>query len=549
MAYVSKSTFQQMVNQSGAKPGDVVRNLLQQGHQIEGYDQFKQQQQTAAAPQESSNPVSGAFDWLHKNTQGFRDWIDNTAEKTGLNAGARAVQNAYQYTKNSNPIVGAVLNWNEGLSNAGAYAVPAVAQGLGNQVKALGDITGIKPLSDVGSGIKGVGDYTADAATQSGFNPNSFSGEAGRFLGNLGSQVPAMAAGSALLSKAGTGASALGASDKVVNAGKFIGGSLLGTEAATTSNQGRLADPVEMGRGLVFDTALLGIGKFLGKGGKSLMEQTIPLTPNQRGELQRRGVDLGENLLKDVGFVKNKDDYLKKLSSAVSTYDDQLTKEATKVSTAANIKKVGATATKLTEDLDAGLADEVDRIIRRAPESDIPRIQEAYAEELAAVKKRLQQELGNSPVGPNRLIKVKRIFDGKINYDKTNPIANVKDSINKAVADKARELLDAFSPNITNINAKMGPLIEAASALRKKGGYSGFLSDVVAGSGGFGGGGVPGALKAILGKRLMQSLPGRTGIATGLGALGKILQQNKPISPVSGSAILKNLLTPTVRTF
>lgn len=553
MAFISKSTFQNMVKSSGTKPGDVVRTLMSQGHQIEGMDQFqKQAAQPAAQNNQSSNPLTGALDWLHKSTQGLREGIDKWGDQSGANKWAGNVTQDYQKFKEQIPGAGATLNTLEGVGNVGANAVPAFAQGIGNQMKAVGDFTGIGALSGAGSNVTGFGDYVKNI---NGADQNSFSGQAGNFLGNLASQVPAMVGGSKLVQGAGnllgqgltrgTQVAQIGGNvNKAVNAAKFLGQSALGTEAATASNQGRLASSGELAAGAALDTGMLGLGKVLGGIGKGIMGNTIPTTPTQKALLQNRGIDIGENLIKDIGFVKNKADYIPKIQAAVKKYETQLDQEIVNSTKVSKIVKMNVKPKTFTSAIEGELSGDVKKMIDQAPLSEASKIQAAFDEELSAVQSHLKKELGGYDVTPRRILKIKRYFDGKINYDKTNPIMNVKDAVNKAVADKARALLDQVSPGITNINAKMGPLLEALGTLRKKGGYSGHLGDLTAAAGGFAGGGLLGAAKAVVTKRIAGSVPVRTGAATGAYNLGKILQKVKPLNPLSFSALGKNIVQP-----
>lgn len=346
--------------------------------------------------------------------------------------------------------------------------------------------------------------------------PEGFLQKAGAFAGEM---APSIAAGG-LATKALTGLPGLASKGGQLAA--LVGGGGVTTTGAAITGEGRLPTMKELGKGAAIDVGTLGLGKFLRGAGKGIAERIVPLARGRKGTLAQRGVDVAQSVIEEIGPTATRKGLVKKASKRIAEYGDELSE----VLEQAKLRGRTMKAENLTKNLKQETSSLLDDFLKKSPESDVPRLREAIEEELRAVSKKI----GRGKITPKRVNELKKYFDGKINYNRLDPITNVKAAVNKQVADNARNALSKMSPRIKELNSSMAPLIEMRNALTQKGPYSSYLTDIIALSGGAGarigeglGEGIGSGLKALALKKILTGTPAQTGLATGLFRGGQIL--------------------------
>lgn len=297
--------------------------------------------------------------------------------------------------------------------------------------------------------------------------------------------------------------------------------SLIGTGASTAAMEGRLPTPIEAGAGLGVDTVLAGAGKLFKGIRDASYSNVLRQTPTDKKYLAERGIDVGEELTRSVGFAPTRASFEKKLITALQKQGASLDEAIKLADEMGNVYDSGL-LTKGLDKVDEVAAD----LLKKSARTDKKQVVEKYLAELGAAK----AEIPKGQLTTSQLVEQKRIADAIVPYDKKNPIVNATALVNKKIADNARALLpDAVSVE----NAKYAPLQALTDIMRNRPTTSGLAGDIV---GMAAGGDMKSKLINVLAQRVYRTPAIQTGVATIANSLSR----------VAGKDISKTILKNTV---
>lgn len=457
--------------------------------------------------------------------------------------------------------MGALNTAARGIQEAGAGGLKTFSEGIGNTAKAV--TQGLSAYSDATSGrtfapqqykdaVNAPLNFVGDAAQNTGkwlgsnvenvqkkmgLNTNSGAAQVGGFLGNLAAQVPSMVLGSK-------------ATDAIKGANPGfirglmgdVGGGAIATQGMTAANEGRFADSNELASGGAIDVASNVLGGGLNKLARNAYNKVLGLSRGEAGKLAEKGVDAAkalaekgyvsaskEGLAKKVGkdvkkMAENLDNLIKKTTGKKVTAADLVEGVRTKVLQSPKLKPKFGEMASVEKQIKTAL-DEFEKTVGN-------RTKILNLEEVQNLKKKL----GNSLSGM-----LSRSGDAK---------GTAKELVNDVIRDNSKNVIETNVKGAKEINKKMAPLIEAKKVLKKKGDYSGYLTDTLLGSA-IGGGSLASgkdpnealwdAAKTIAAKRFIQAPIGRTLRGSVLGKASKIVS-----SPVT-QQFLKNMIIPRIK--
>lgn len=257
-----------------------------------------------------------------------------------------------------------------------------------------------------------------------------------------------------------------------------------------TAAGGELPTKGEVGLGLLLDGIAAPISKGVGKIGDWSFSRLIPTTPTQKGKDLVKGLDMGE-AVSSTGITYSKKSLMSKLQKQISELGRQLD-DKLEEAMQSEIKSSGATKTYKIEDItdkvknslltDRGLIKKMQLtpIEISGATKTVDEVTDAYNElfsgkemnvkDLQALKVTIQQGLKN-------------YFDKAVDAKLA-----IKDTTEDSIRAKIKDIIADAVPETEAINKRLAPLFEATGRLKKKGGYSGYLTDLLAG-GFFAGGG------------------------------------------------------------
>jgi hypothetical protein len=265
----------------------------------------------------------------------------------------------------------------------------------------------------------------------------------------------------------------------------------------------------------------------LGKLGDGFFARLIPSTPLQRAKELRRDMDLGKEI-SQTGVSFSKKQLLGKIKTKINILGKQLdsavgdSKAARSFEDVANNAKKTIEETKLSKTLQLSPLDLDDA--KKTIDETLGKYAEKYAGKMLSPveQQQLKRDLGDG------LIKV---FDRRMGA----PVKARAFTETKLYG----ELADFLEKNVKGykaLNKKLAPLLESSDRMLKKGGYSQYLTDIVAGSvvGSTGGsilsdpvGFAKSAMLGILLKRGANSVAANTIAGTASKQVGKALSSPK----------------------
>lgn len=297
--------------------------------------------------------------------------------------------------------------------------------------------------------------------------------------------------------------------------------SLVGTGASTAAMEGRLPTPLEAGAGLGVDAFLAGAGKLFKGIRDASYSNVLRQTPSDKRYLAERGIDVGEELTRSVGFAPTRASFEKKLITALKKQGANLD-DAIKMADEMGAAYDSGLLTKGLDKVDEVAAD----LLRKSARTDKKQVVEKYLAELGAAK----AEIPKGQLTTSQLVEQKRIADAIVPYDKKNPVVNATALVNKKIADNARALLPE---GVSVENSKYAPLKALADILEKRPTTSGLAGDIV---GMAAGGDMKSKIINVLAQRVYRTPAVQTGIATIANNLAK----------VAGKDVSKTILKNTV---
>jgi hypothetical protein len=316
-------------------------------------------------------------------------------------------------------------------------------------------------------------------------NYDSGAGQFGGVVGSLASQVPAVMTGSGLTHQLSTGAK--GVLPAAQNLGAIVAGGSIGTQGITAATEGRLANQEELLAGGAIDAGMSLLGGGLGKLSKNAYRKILGLTNKEHANMSKRGLDLAGELSKKGYISTTKEGLAKKANKDVTRLtkqlDDLIAKaDAGDPSSKALLRygqKVGVTADDLTKDI-------------RTKVLNDPRLKPKFGE-MKSVQKQLDtvmEEFKRTVGDRNLTLADTQFLKKKLGNSLTNLLSKAGDAkgtarelANDVIRDNAKLIVEQNVKGAAKLNAKMRPLIEASKQLKKKGDYSGYLADVIIGSG------------------------------------------------------------------
>lgn len=327
-------------------------------------------------------------------------------------------------------------------------------------------------------------------------------------------------------------ASALGFTPKLAQlAGKTAGftGDVLATTGVNAVQEGRAPTMQDVaGNALLSGGIQLG-GKLIGGIGKGFMNQLMGATKGERAVLEKRGADVYKSLADDVGVTLTKKGMAKKASTAIKKYVPERTAILNKLDDAGVKVSPQEMMARLNPN---SVAKELDDIIQSTTFTGKKKVLKDIDTEIKYIKKMV----GDKPLTPSRVHELRQMFDKPVNWDKLNPADKAAVAVNKIVADNARGILDKISKGqVTAVNAKIAPLAQL-SKLAQKGEYSKTLGDIISASGGFGSGGIKGAVTGVALQRILRHPATQSLLGVGLYKTGKKLLNQRFIRLLMGAA-------------
>lgn len=297
--------------------------------------------------------------------------------------------------------------------------------------------------------------------------------------------------------------------------------SLIGTGASTAAMEGRMPTPLEAGAGLGIDSVLAGAGKLFKGIRDASYSNVLRQTPTDKRYLAERGIDVGEELTRSVGFAPTRASFEKKLITALQKQGANLD-EAIKLADDMGNAYDSGLLTKGLDKVDEVAAD----LLRKSARTDKKQVVEKYLAELGAAK----AEIPKGKLTTSQLVEQKRIADAIVPYDKKNPVVNATALVNKKIADNARAMLPE---GVSVENAKYAPLKALNDIMFKRPTTSGLAGDIV---GMAAGGDLKSKIINVLAQRVYRTPAIQTGIATIANNLAK----------VAGKDVSKTILKNTV---
>ena len=273
------------------------------------------------------------------------------------------------------------------------------------------------------------------------------------------------------------------------------------------------------------------VGAGLGQAGRTAKQalfggrQVIPTTPTQAARDIARGLNIGE-AISGTGISLSRKSLLNKLGALTGSIGKELDEAVKAAPTTA-----GATMQSLT------------RSVRDKILND-PKI---YSKLGATPIERtgIQQKVGEILSSYNNLFGTKKLTVPQLQALKVDLGSGLKKEFQKAVGaaqrikpatemelrNQLKKAIEKFAPATKEINKKLSPLIVARDRLASKGQYSGYLTDIIAGSAAATGGPsifedpgqyIQNALSGVALKRGLTSTAARTGMGTLAGQVEKL---------------------------
>lgn len=318
--------------------------------------------------------------------------------------------------------------------------------------------------------------------------------------------------------------------------------------AVTTVQEGELNPTVAAG------SAIAGGFGAIGKAGKlasnALFASAIPSTITQKGISMAEKLGLGEAFAKDVGFRLSKKGMLNKAQKQITKYSNKLDTAIAQVEKASPKKLVGL-SNKLGFTADDIIGDEfLEQVISH------PLLKLKFGD-IQPARKAINQVLTEaraSMAGKALKLSDVQLLKKDLGQSLTKFFAKQKDAVgtakeiaNDIIRQNAKNIIERNVSVAKNLNKRMAPLLEGASRLKKKGSYSGYLTDVIAG--GQSAGGIEGAFtnpvdyatkfaSGILLKRALFS----TGAKTGVGSLLRKTGNLQKLAP----AVIQGIKQPPI---
>lgn len=336
--------------------------------------------------------------------------------------------------------------------------------------------------------------------------------------------------------------------------GEFLSGTARATPLASAQAGGNEGEGlVNAAGGQVFQQGIGLLGeKVLKPLAGKLWEKLVPLTPGKSAAVESKGLDIGEAVGQVPGMLG-----IKGLFGS---------REGLKDAVQSSVTKLGGEVSRVIDDYAAanpGKTFSTKELVQRV-ESEIldPKNEKRLMADLAITKKDLVSsldEIGNNlareaeaygaELTPQALQGLKRDLQTVVGkaYDKTAleiPLKSTDLVATKALASEARRVIEEAIPATNPINKRLQPLLEALDVLKKKGAYSGVLTDAIAGSTAAGATlyntgdplqAIKAALYGIIAKRAGMSTLARSTAAKALSELDKLAQKVPGQAVVAGT--------------
>lgn len=253
-----------------------------------------------------------------------------------------------------------------------------------------------------------------------------------------------------------------------------------GTEQAarTASQEGEVNADVGIAGAFGAGSQVAGalVQKGLSRLGDAFFSLAIPSTPLERGRDIRKGLDLGKTL-SETGISVSKKSLVKKIGDRISvlgTELDSAVDSATKAGVGTNFDDIASKAKSSIDKLNIGKeiqASPIDLEDAKAVIDDtITRYKEMYGGREMSAKElqKLKREIGNGLV---------KVFDRNMGA----PI-KAKAITETGLYGSLNSFLQKNVKGYEELNKKLAPLLESQERMLKKGGHSGLMTDVIAGS-------------------------------------------------------------------
>lgn len=332
------------------------------------------------------------------------------------------------------------------------------------------------------------------------FNPEFFETKgAAEGIGKVTGDIALGLAGGQALA----GPIAAKATSALLNAGKFVktvdGAKKLTTGGRTLVNllasapqtagfmagaEGQLPTKGELGLGLAIDALAPGVADALGSLGNWTFSRLIKSTPTQKAKDVAKGLDLGQAVSK-TGISASKKSLIGKLDNLIgdlgSKLDETIQKQIQKEITESGSAKTYDIVKIVDNVKDSILKDKsILKKMQLTPIEMSGAIQ--TIDEVADAYKTLY---ANNVVDLAGLQEIKvAIGQGLKNYyDKAiDAKLRVADVTEGAIRKDIKNVIEEVLPESKKINRALAPLLEASGRLKKKGSYSGYLTDIIVGS-------------------------------------------------------------------
>lgn len=327
-----------------------------------------------------------------------------------------------------------------------------------------------------------------------------------------------------------------------------IGREALGAAGITALQEGDITPNAAISGGIA--GGFSAVGKLGKTASNALFASAIPSTITQKGVAIAEKLGLGEAFGRDVGFQLTKKGMLQKASKKITKYSQQLDKaiiEADKARLPGLVKlgeKMGFTADDL---IGPNVVEQVvAHPMLKLKFGDIKPAKQA----INRVVEEFRSVAGNKPLTLSQVQNFKKKLGSSLTKffaKQGDATATAKEITNDILRSNAKEIIEKNVSTAKTLNQRMAPLLEGASRLKKKGSYSGYLTDVIAG--GQSAGGIEGAFtnpvdyatkfaSGILLKRALFS----TGAKTGVGSLLRKTGNLQKLAP----AVIQGIKQPPI---
>jgi hypothetical protein len=377
-------------------------------------------------------------------------------------------------------------------ANLGGFMLDALGQVPGSPLRLADDLQkgiqrGINPSAEPQSvaqrAISGGGEaknWLAQKFGEAGVDTETLAGSLGGLTTELAGTFTGAGAGTKLAQRI-----IGGVEGKLGRAADIALKSAASTQGAKASLSGDSINPAEAGVGLGIDIVAGGAGKVADKLGNFFFRRLAQSTPTQLAKDTAKNIDLGQVLAKETGVSFSKEQVVNKLTQnikAASSELDSMIKAADAGDTSTVVRigqKIGFTADDL---FPAGSIDDILKNRKlQLKFGDINSVKKQITSTLSEFKK----TLGDQALSLSEVQNLKKQLGSSLSgfYAKTGDAkAAAKELVNDIIRKNAKLIVESNVAGAKEINKRLSGLITAEKRLKSKGVYSGYLTDILAGT-------------------------------------------------------------------